>query len=59
MRVKSVDEFIEAIASRSSTTGNGYQVKLVDGSTLSSRDWLTREWKSLSHKDGPPGSDRR
>ena len=39
-RVQTLEQFIEHIASRSSLTGEPYQVKLPDGTTLEAREWL-------------------
>jgi hypothetical protein len=39
-RVRSPEQFIESIASRSSTTGRPYEVRLCDGSTMTLELWL-------------------
>ena len=46
-----VQEFIEKIASRSSSSGKEYSVRLTDGKTLSTGDWL-RAMLSKSLKTG-------
>ena len=42
-RVKTVHDFIEQIASKSSTTGEVYKVKLSDGRVMPSGDFLRAE----------------
>jgi hypothetical protein len=46
-----VDEFVEQVASRSSTTGEAYSVRLPDGATLPMASWLQRELQAI---DAPP-----
>ncbi|MCX8037017.1 MAG: DUF5329 domain-containing protein [Candidatus Sumerlaeia bacterium] len=45
--IKTVEEFIEQIASRSSTTGRVYQVKFKDGRTTESAYWLRARLKEI------------
>lgn len=42
-RVKTADDFIEGIASKSYLTGESYQVKLADGTTKPAGPWLREE----------------
>ena len=39
-RIRSAEDFIEGLASASSITRQPYQIRLADGTTVSSRDWL-------------------
>ena len=50
-KAPTVDEFVEQIASRSSTSGEAYSVRLPDGATLPMASWLQRELQAL---DAPP-----
>ncbi len=43
--VHTLDDFIEHIASRSSTTGNPYHVRLSDGTTLEAGTWMRERTK--------------
>lgn len=38
-----LDQFIDEVASRSSSTGNDYRVRLADGTEVSARDWLRQQ----------------
>jgi hypothetical protein len=49
-RVKTVDDFIDGIASRSSTTGEQYQVKKPDGKTVAASAWFRETLKTRSQK---------
>ncbi|MFH1421696.1 MAG: DUF5329 family protein [Planctomycetota bacterium] len=49
--VNSLDEFIEKIASSSSTTGNPYYVKLKDGTKLTSAEWLKKKAENIKKKE--------
>jgi hypothetical protein len=42
-RVKTLDEFIEHIASRSSTTGRPYQIKQPDGTIVEAARWMRQQ----------------
>jgi len=46
-QVKTLDDFIEHIASYSSTSGEPYQIKISDGTTLSSNDWMKEQVKFI------------
>jgi hypothetical protein len=46
-KVKTLDEFIDKIASRSWTTGNAYEIKLADGSKVDAATWLRQQAKEL------------
>ncbi len=41
--IKTVDQFIQNIASKSSSTGNVYQIKLKDGTIINAEDWLKKQ----------------
>lgn len=41
--VKTLSQFIDQVASRSSTTGRRYEIKLSDGSIVPAKQWLERE----------------
>ena len=51
VRVKTLREFIDKIASRSSTTGQPYMIKLADGTTVEAKGWLTEQADMLA-KEG-------
>ncbi len=44
-RVTTAEQFIEEIASRSSTTGRTYEMRLEDGSLVPAADWLRARLK--------------
>lgn len=46
-RLSTVQQFIDEVASTSSTSGRPYLVRLRDGSELSARDWLRGELQRL------------
>jgi hypothetical protein len=46
-RVKTAPEFIQYCASGSSLSGQPYEIRLRDGRTVLSRDWLWTELKRL------------
>ncbi|MBK8398812.1 MAG: DUF5329 family protein [Leptospiraceae bacterium] len=46
-KIKTVDDFIDLIASKSSLTGNKYYVKLADGKKIESAQWLRETLKKL------------
>ena len=46
-RVKSAPEFIQYCASGSSLSGKPYEIRLKDGRTVLSRDWLWTELKRM------------
>ncbi len=52
-RVRSVDEFIDHVASRSSTTGRPYLVRLADGSEVPAAQWLRAELARIEAKPAP------
>ncbi len=41
--IRTVQDFIDRVASRSSATGRPYEVELADGSTIEAKDWLRRQ----------------
>ncbi len=41
------EDFIQKIASRSSTTGEDYHVILTDGSKIKTEKWLNTEWEKI------------
>jgi DNA polymerase elongation subunit (family B) len=49
-RIKSANDFIDLIASKSSITGKPYQVILKNGSVINLRDLLYHELKKLNKK---------
>jgi hypothetical protein len=52
-RVRSVDEFIDQVAGRSSTTGRPYLVRLADGSEVPAAQWLRAELARIEAKPAP------
>jgi pimeloyl-CoA synthetase len=46
-RIKTVEDFIEHIASKSSQTGKPYFVKLPDGSKIESEKWIRNTLKKI------------
>ncbi len=44
-QIKTLDDFIENIASKSSMSGSPYQVKMPDGSMINAKDWYAQELK--------------
>jgi hypothetical protein len=56
-RITTLEEFIEHIASRSSTTGEPYRVRLADGTEMDARDWLTEEATRMDQE--PPELDEQ
>lgn len=48
--VKTLDDFIEHIASYSSTSGEAYQIKLSDGTTISANEWMNNQAKLFELK---------
>ena len=46
-RVKSAQDFVEQIASKSSMTGEVYRIRLADGSVVNSGDWLAARLAEL------------
>lgn len=49
-KIRTLDEFIDKIASRSSTTGNPYRIRLPGGRTLPAGDWLRAQKKLLAER---------
>lgn len=49
-RIETAAQFIEHIASRSSTTGEAYQIKLPSGETVFSEDYFTRRLKEMEEE---------
>jgi len=45
--VTTLQEFIDQIASRSSTTGNPYLIELTDSTTLKAKEWLEQQSQLL------------
>jgi hypothetical protein len=50
-RVKTAPDFIRYCASESSLSGKPYEIRLQDGSTVLSRDWL---WTELKRMEAAP-----
>jgi thiol-disulfide isomerase/thioredoxin len=48
-RVTTAREFIEQLASKSSTSGEAYMVKAKDGETVPSKEWFTKQLESLEN----------
>jgi hypothetical protein len=44
-QIKTLDDFIENLASKSSMSGSPYQVKMPDGSLMNAKDWYGQELK--------------
>ena len=42
-KVKTVDEFIEKLASKSSVSGSTYKIRFADGKEVNSGDWMRQE----------------
>jgi hypothetical protein len=62
-QIKTVDDFIEKAATKSSLTGIAYKVRCAGGQELSSRQWLQDELaryrlKSAHDSKGAPGAAR-
>lgn len=55
-QVKTLDDFIAKVASRSSTTGEPYQVQLSDGTTVEAEAWLL-EKKAELFGSGEPADE--
>jgi len=51
VNVKTAKDFIEKVASQSSTTGKPYLIKLKDGREVKSSEYLTAELKKLESSD--------
>ena len=45
-----VQEFIDKIASKSSSTGNEYKVRLKDGTVITTKKWMDNKMKLLNKK---------
>ncbi|MBI4559248.1 MAG: DUF5329 family protein [Candidatus Hydrogenedentes bacterium] len=60
-QIKTVEQFIDHVASESSTTGQPYAVRLRDGSTLPARAWLYGALAALTTSDtsATPKDERR
>jgi hypothetical protein len=54
-RIKTADDFIEHLASTSSTTGKPYQIQLPDGSVVSSGPYLREQLREIQE---PPPRER-
>lgn len=52
-RLKTANDFIEQIASRSSITGKDYFVRSSNGQTTPSRAWLMQELRRIEQHDDP------
>lgn len=50
--IKTAEQFIEQIASRSSTTGDAYQIRFDDGRTVNAGDYLREELARLNSSGG-------
>lgn len=50
-RIKTAPDFIRLCASGSSLSGKPYEIRLKDGRTVLSRDWL---WTELKRMEGKP-----
>ena len=50
VKVKTLEEFIDKIASRSSTTGRPNMIKLPDGSTVEAKDWFKEQAETLAQR---------
>lgn len=46
-KVDTLDRFIDEVASKSSTTGRPYSIRLLDGTTMPAADWLRLQVKAL------------
>ena len=55
-RPRTRQEFITQIASRSSTTGEPYRVRLETGGTSDVRDWLEERLQGPTEPSNPPGA---
>ena len=53
--VKTLDDFIANVASRSWTTGNPYHIKLPDGSSVEAEAWLLEKKAELFRDERPRG----
>lgn len=53
-RVRTAREFIDTIASGSSTSGRPYQVRTADGATIESREWFGKLLEPLESPDERP-----
>lgn len=49
-RIKTAREFIEHLASKSSTSGQPYHIRTPDGVTVESREWFTKQLDSLESR---------
>ena len=45
--IRSAEEFIEQLASRSSMSGENYRIRLKDGTTTTTKEWLTEKLAEL------------
>lgn len=52
-RIENVEDFIEKIASRSSTTGKPYHIKLADGTMVEAQQWLEEQLKRMAEEPQP------
>ncbi|MEX2560451.1 MAG: DUF5329 family protein, partial [Pirellulales bacterium] len=53
-RIEDVEDFIEKIASRSSTTGKPYHIKLADGPMVEAQQWLEEQLELMAAEPQPP-----
>jgi hypothetical protein len=51
-----VQDFIDRIGSRSSTTGKPYHVRAADGSRVEAREWLTAELEAIEREEAAAAS---
>ncbi len=56
-RIKTAEEFIEQIASKSSFSGDEYEIRFEDGRVFSSGEFLRRELKSLPIENAPTADE--
>lgn len=46
-RIKSAEDFIEQVASKSSMSGEDYQIRLKDGTTVTTKEWFAGKLEEL------------
>jgi hypothetical protein len=56
VKLKTADEFIEQIGSRSSLTGEDYTIRYADGRVVKSGEFLRQELMKLAPKEPPPAA---
>ena len=54
-KIETAEQFIDEAATRSSTTGKPYLIKLKDGSTIEAADWLYQRLKDIRARNKQPG----